>query len=85
MALLLDVRHLTVEFPIQNQMARLSSPLENRIGPADAPLEVRRGPGTLDSPSRLKEPGRITSPPTVAAVRGLSFSIAPGEVLGLVG
>src|SRR5437588_1767915 len=66
-------------------MARLSSPLENRIGPADAPLEVRRGPGTLDSPSRLKEPGRITSPPTVAAVRGFSFSIAPGEVLGLVG
>jgi len=48
-------------------------------------VEVRRGTGTLDRSSQLEEPGRITSPLTVAAVKGLSFSIAPGEVLGLVG
>ena len=85
MALLLDVRHLTVEFPIQNQMARPSSSLETRVGKADSPMEVRRGTATLGRSSQLEEPGRITGPPTVAAVRGLSFSIAPGEVLGLVG
>ena len=85
MALLLDVRHLTVEFPIQNQMARPFSPLETSVGTADSPMEVRRGTGILDSASRIEEPSRITSPPSVAAVRGLSFSIAPGEVLGLVG
>ena len=85
MALLLDVRHLTVEFPVQNQMARPSLPLETRVGTADSPVEVRRGTGTLDRSSQLEEPGRITSPLTVAAVKGLSFSIAPGEVLGLVG
>ena len=85
MALLLDVRHLTVEFPIQNRMARPFSPLETSVGTADSPMEVRRGTGILDSASRIEEPSRITSPPSVAAVRGLSFSIAPGEVLGLVG
>jgi oligopeptide/dipeptide ABC transporter ATP-binding protein len=44
---LLDVRHLTIEFPAQNTVARAPSP--------------------------------------ATAVRDLSFSIAPGEVLGLVG
>jgi len=59
--------------------------LETSVGTADSPMEVRRGTGILDSASRIEEPSRITSPPSVAAVRGLSFSIAPGEVLGLVG
>ncbi len=49
MADLLDVRHLTVEFP------------------------------------RSTNGGGTGTPPALAAVRDLSFSIAPGEVLGLVG
>jgi oligopeptide/dipeptide ABC transporter ATP-binding protein len=49
MADLLDVRHLTVEFP------------------------------------RSTNGGGAGTPPVLAAVRDLSFSIAPGEVLGLVG
>jgi len=52
---LLDVRHLTIEFPTQASVAR-------------APLRQAQG--------RLS--------PAIA-VRDLSFSIAPGEVLGLVG
>ena len=51
MAPLLDVCHLTVEFP--------------------APSSARAANGT--------------APRTMAAVRDLSFTIAPGEVLGLVG
>src|SRR3989454_10290981 len=66
-------------------MARPFSPLETSVGTADSPMEVRRGTGILDSPPRIEEPSRITSPPSAAAVRGLSFSIAPGGVLGLVG
>ncbi|HET7205628.1 MAG TPA: ABC transporter ATP-binding protein [Terriglobales bacterium] len=50
---LLDIRHLTVEFPA-------------------APARVR---------SQANDPPHSV----VAAVRGLSLSIAPGEVLGLVG
>ncbi len=58
MSWLLDVRHLTVEFPTQG-----GSPAARAAGQA--------GP-TLSAQSLL-------------AVRDLSFTVAPGEVLGLVG
>lgn len=55
---LLDIRHLTVEFPVQG----LVSPVRNE-----------------------GQSGMAFRPSFVPAVRDLSFSIGPGEVLGLVG
>src|SRR3989442_16042299 len=57
---LLDVRHLTVEFPAQD---RVPTAALRAAGRAGAPVCTR----------------------SLLAVRDLSFSIAPGEVLGLVG
>jgi len=56
---LLDVRHLTIEFPAQ------------RLNPA--------------APRAAGQPGAAVLTQSLLAVRDLSFSIAPGEVLGLVG
>jgi peptide/nickel transport system ATP-binding protein len=56
---LLDVRHLTIEFPAQ--------------GVHSAALRA------------AGQPGAAVPTQTLTAVRDLSFSIAPGEVLGLVG
>ncbi len=60
MSSLLDVRHLTVEFPAQD---RVPTAALRAAGRAGAPVSTR----------------------SLLAVRDLSFSIAPGEVLGLVG
>ncbi len=60
MSFLLDVRHLTVEFPAQD---RVPTAALRAAGRAGAPVPTR----------------------SLLAVRDLSFSIAPGDVLGLVG
>jgi len=57
---LLDVRHLTVEFPGQD---RVPTAALRAAGRAGAPVPTR----------------------SLLAVRDLSFTVAPGEVLGLVG
>ena len=75
MAPLLELRQLTVKFPPQRQ------PRTREEKPSAFPVETR--------------PSRVSSAPTQAtvstsaspaiAVRDLSFTISPGEVLGLVG
>ena len=60
MSSLLDVRHLTVEFPAQD---RVPTAALRAAGRAGAPVPTR----------------------SLLAVRDLSFTVAPGEVLGLVG
>ena len=57
---LLDVRHLTVEFPAQDPVPTAALRAAGRAG---APVPTR----------------------SLLAVRDLSFTVAPGEVLGLVG
>jgi oligopeptide/dipeptide ABC transporter ATP-binding protein len=71
---LLDVRDLTIEFP-QSRTGRVLS----AAGEVPAARTDLRSAG----PARAS----VTTNPAarVAAVRDLSFSIAPGEVLGLVG
>jgi len=56
---LLELRHLTVEFPAQNAGG------SERVG--------------------LKKPGPTLRRPGLLAVRDLSLTISPGEVIGLVG
>jgi len=66
---LLDVRHLTVEFPgkSSSQARKSSESLESANYPTQA------------------KPAWVGHPAPAAAVRDLSFTIAPREVLGLVG
>lgn len=59
---LLELRSLSVEFPVQNSSARVPSQ-----------------PGTLE------KQGRSSGSRSLQAVREVSFSLAPGEVMGLVG
>ena len=66
---LLEVRHLTVEFPGNSKTG------------ARAPADSSRG---ANYPIQAK-PAWVGQPASAAAVRDLSFSIAPREVLGLVG
>jgi len=70
---LLDVRGLNIEFP-----ALTSNPAALRAGQPEPALSLSKGAAvsTHSSASRAA---------SIAAVRDLSFSIAPGEVLGLVG
>jgi oligopeptide/dipeptide ABC transporter ATP-binding protein len=60
---LLDIRHLTIDFPVQA-----------------APRAAGQPEPALSLPKGAAVPTN-----SIAAVRDLSFSIAPGEVLGLVG
>jgi peptide/nickel transport system ATP-binding protein len=66
---LLDIRHLNIEFPARG--GETAALRAGRPGPALSGVE-----GAAVSTQSLK---------SLTAVRDLSFSIAPGEVLGLVG
>lgn len=79
MPALLDVRHLTVEFPTQDAVARAT--VQN-VEPfqKNHPGAVGSGPQvglTLASRNPIR--------PTLVAVRDVSFTIAPRKVLALVG
>jgi peptide/nickel transport system ATP-binding protein len=66
---LLEVRQLSIEFP--TQQANLAA-----LRAAGQPLRLRSGQAKAAVPTKTL---------SLFAVRDLSFSIAPGEVLGLVG
>jgi oligopeptide/dipeptide ABC transporter ATP-binding protein len=71
---LLDIRHLNIEFPAQ------------ALNPAALRAAGQPQP-TPSDPERTEGEPKGTAVPahSLPAVRDLSFSIAPGEVLGLVG
>jgi oligopeptide/dipeptide ABC transporter ATP-binding protein len=70
-AALLDVRHLTIEFPAQ--------------GADTAALRAAGQPSAAVPASSSPSSKSASAASTLVAVRDLSFSVAPGEVLGLVG
>jgi len=76
---LLDVRHLTVEFPSQDGVAR---PTVRR---AESLKTVHSGAAGGGPQGGLTEASRSSIRPTLVAVHDLSVTIAPREVLGLVG
>jgi peptide/nickel transport system ATP-binding protein len=80
---LLDVRNLTIEFS-QARVARApAKDVARTLGSPESVAFARSGVGTLLSAKGVSAPSNTL--PASAAVRDLSFSINPGEVLGLVG
>ncbi len=85
---LLDVQNLTVEFPSVAGKSLAGKSVTRAPSPANADVTRNISSSASSRKNVPSDPGsekNVSPALTLAAVRNLSFSIHPGEVLGLVG